>query len=415
MGWHGRRLWITSGAVRGARVGWSTWRRRSTRLRLLAELLTQHGPLHKDEITQHLRDRGMDDPDSALQWNLLEMDCPARQLVDERWVWLPAVLAGRVFTHRLSADESTHDVLTVTPDLDPITALCEHEQYQRLADRSAARVVLADYDDELLEERDIPTQDIDEGGALLLEPGTLAKLGVHEDDTVGLRLTTEGLVLERADVSMQHTAGARLAATLDADEPTYVDAAVWTACVADPALFTDPLPPLSEIVEDYGLAHRGEWLAPGGFDFDRWRFERRCELLAERHGLDVDDALVLAALVKLYDQMSRLLVEADDDGRSLRSGREPRDTPDDDGSFGVVGELGAQLVDPLLAELLVAETVGADRGRCGRAGLVRRDDGAQGAARRAGGVAVAARGGAAADRRHRGGRARTAGGRIDGS
>ena len=105
----------------------------------IAELLTHHGPLSKDEIAQHLRDRGMNDPDSALQWNMLEMDCPARQLVAERWVWLPAVLAGRVFTHRVSADELTHDVLAVTPDLDPITALCEHEQYQRLADRSAAR------------------------------------------------------------------------------------------------------------------------------------------------------------------------------------------------------------------------------------------------------------------------------------
>src|SRR5258707_4789191 len=102
----------------------------------LAEILTHHGPLHQDEIAQHCRERGMDDPDSAIQWNLLEMDCPARQLVDDRWVWLPAVLAGRVFTHRVSADESTHEVLTVTPDLDPITTLFEHQQYQRLADGS---------------------------------------------------------------------------------------------------------------------------------------------------------------------------------------------------------------------------------------------------------------------------------------
>jgi hypothetical protein len=33
----------------------------------LAEILTQHGPLHKDEIAQDCRDRGMDDPDSAIQ------------------------------------------------------------------------------------------------------------------------------------------------------------------------------------------------------------------------------------------------------------------------------------------------------------------------------------------------------------
>ncbi len=258
----------------------------------LAEILTQHGPLSKDEIAKHLRERGIADPESAWQWNMLEMDCPARQLVDDRWVWLPAVLAGRVFTHRLSADETTHDVLTVSPDLQPITTLCEHEQYQRLADGSTARIVVAGYDDDLLDERDIPVEASDPV-ALLLEPGTLAALGVADGDTIGVRLTTDGLALEHVDVVTQHAAGERLAATLDADEPTYIDAAVWTTCVTDAALFTDPLPPLSQIVEDYGLAHSGEWIAPSGFDFGRWRFERRGELLGERHGLDADDALVL--------------------------------------------------------------------------------------------------------------------------
>ena len=99
---------------------------------------------------------------------------------------------------------------------------------------------------------------------------------------------------------------------LDADEPVYFDAAVWTACVEDPAVFTEPLPPLCEIVDDYGLAHRGEWLAPDGFDFDRWRFERGCAALAERYDLDPDDAFALYTLVKLYDQMSQLLIDAAD-------------------------------------------------------------------------------------------------------
>jgi hypothetical protein len=331
---------------------------------ILAEILTQHGPLPKDEITQYLRDRGIADPESAWQWNMLEMDCPARQLVDDRWVWLPAVLAGRVFTHRVSAAESTHDVLTVTPDLSPITTLCEHAQYQQLADGSSARVMLAGYDDELLDDRNIPSQAIDPAGALLLKPGTLAALGVGDGDTVGVRLTTDGLVLERVDVITQHAAGERLAATLDADEPTYADAAVWTVCVADPALFTDPLPPLSEIVEDYGLVRSGEWIAPSGFDFGRWRFERRCELLGERHGLDADDALVLTSLVELYNK-ALLLLEADD----AAGAEESLAIRPADGSIGVTGELGAHLVDPLLAELLVAETVGANRGGAAALGL----------------------------------------------
>jgi hypothetical protein len=109
----------------------------------IAELLTQYGPLRTDELARHLRDRGMDDPDSTIQWNLLEMDCPARQLVDDRWVWLPAVLAERVFTHRVSAVECTHDMLTHSPDLSPIAALCEHADYQNLADGSAASIAVA--------------------------------------------------------------------------------------------------------------------------------------------------------------------------------------------------------------------------------------------------------------------------------
>lgn len=337
----------------------------------IAELLTQHGPLHKEELTRHLRDRGMDDPDSAIQWNMLEMDCPAAQLVDERWVWLPALLAGRVFTHRVSADEATHDVLSVTPDLSPISTLCEHARYQRLADGSSARIVVAGYDDELLEERGIPAEVTDWVAALLLEPGTLAALGADDGDTVGLRLTTDGLVLERVDVITQHTAGERLAATLGADEPTFFAAAAWTACVADPALFTDPLPPLSEIVDDHGMARSSEWLAPSGFDFRRWRFERRRELLGDRHGLDADDALVLTSLVDLYDEMSRLL-EADDEGEAVTAG-ELAELRGADGSFGVVGRLGAQLVDPLLADLLVAETVGAGRGSAAALGLFAED------------------------------------------
>jgi hypothetical protein len=96
----------------------------------IAELLTQYGPLRTDELARHLRGRGVDDPDSSIWWNLLEMDCPARQLVDDRWVWLPAVLAGRVFTHRVSAVECTHDVLNHSLDLSPITALCEHADYR---------------------------------------------------------------------------------------------------------------------------------------------------------------------------------------------------------------------------------------------------------------------------------------------
>jgi SEC-C motif len=347
----------------------------------LARILAEVGPLHEDDIARRLRDSGVADPDTILDEVLDETECPARQLVDDRWVWLPTVLAGRVFTHRLGADELAHDILTVTPNLDPITALCEHEQYGRLADGSAARVVLAGFDNELLEQRGIPAEVVDPLGALLLAPGTLGTLGVAEGDLVGVRLTMRGLVVERVtslphSLSVGGAVGARLAATLDADEPVYFDAAVWTACVEDRAVFTEPLPPLCEIVDDYGLAHRGEWLAPGGFDFDRWRFERGYAALAERHDLDPDDAFALYALVKLYDQMSLLLIDAADADEPLEdafaAAGEGATVPDGEGPevdwfVDLVGELGAELADPLLAELLLAETIGT--GRAGASAL----------------------------------------------
>ena len=337
--------------------------------RTLPRILAEHGPLHEDDIARRLRDSGVADPDTVLDEVLDETECPVRQLVDDRWVWLPTVLAGRVFTHRLGADEAAHDVLTVTPNLDPITALCEHEQYGRLADGSAARIVLAGFDEELLEQRGIPPEVVDPLGALLLAPGTLAALGVAEGDLVGVRLTAQGLVVERVTAPPRPRCGAavggRLAATLDADEPVYFDAAVWTACVEDPAVFTEPLPPLCEIVDDYGLAHHGEWLAPGGFDFARWRFERGCAALAERYDLDSDDAFALYTLVKLYDQMSLLLIDsaaADEPLEdALAAAGEGAETPEVDRFVDLVGELGAELADPLLAELLLAETVGTGR------------------------------------------------------
>ena len=70
----------------------------------------------------------------------------------------------------------------------------------------------------------------------------------------------------------------------------------------------------------------------------------------------------------LYDQVARVLIEAGDADEAVATDDGPGIRPAD-GSFGAAGELGGQLVDPLLAELLVAETVGADRGGAAALGL----------------------------------------------
>lgn len=327
---------------------------------LVSTILVDHGPLDEDDIAQHLRALGVADPDAALELGLDELVCPVGQLADDRWVWLPTVLAGRVFTHRLHAHEVAHDILTVSPDLGPITGLCEHAEYQRLADGSPVSVAMVGYDDELLEERGIPEATIEEGGVLVLPPGTLGRLEGAEGDLVGVRLSEQGLVVERVSPTSDARVGARLAATLRSDEPVHVDAAVWTACVEDPAVFTEPVLPLHEIIHDHGLALQGDLLAPAGFDFARWRFELDCTLLAIRHELDPDDALALRTLIEIYDQISLVLIaaaESDDDATG----------PEITGLAELAAEFGAGLADPLLAELLVEETVGT--GRAGAAAL----------------------------------------------
>ncbi len=329
----------------------------------LSRILIEHGPLHEDDIAHRLREMGVADLENVLPRLLNEIDCPAVPLVDESWVWLPALLAGRIFTHRVAAQELAHDILLVTPDLDAITHLCEFEPYARLADGAPVSVALPAFDEHVLDERGVPPEMVDDGGALVLPPGTLRGLGAVDGDLVGLRLTPEGLTLTRVAADPSPSAGAALAATLDPEEPVSFDAAVWTACAADSALFTEPAPPLSEIADDYGLEVRGDLLAPEGFEFDRWRFELDCEVLKRRYDLDDDGALAVRTLKSVYEQMSELIttLAADEDfavdtDPDADDGTRP--VPALDGYQELVAEMGAELADPRLAEVLVAETLG---------------------------------------------------------
>lgn len=166
--------------------------------------------------------------------------------------------------------------------------------------------------------------------------------------------------------------GALLADTLDADEPRFFPEAVWTACVDDPALFAQPLAPLREIADHHGLAHRGDWLAPAGFDFDAWDLDRGCALLASRHDLDPDDAFALFMLIKLHEQMELTLLSVDPDEPlkdAVPGAAEDATQPGTDPFIELGGQLGAALADPLLAQLLVAETVDTDPAGAAALGL----------------------------------------------
>ncbi len=113
--------------------------------------------------------------------------------------------------------------------------------------------------------------------------------------------------------------GERLSAVLEAepDEPLPLDVTIWTACADDPTLFTEPLSPLGAALDACGLVHDGEWLAARGFDFRRWRVDKRRAAIARRHDLSDDEALAVLAIVTLYDRVAEMhtaALAAEEDG-----------------------------------------------------------------------------------------------------
>jgi hypothetical protein len=213
------------------------------------------------------------DPEDMLT-DILDDDAElVMPLADQRWALIPALLDGRIFTHRLSALEAEHDMIGFGPDLGPLSMLTESPTYQRLTDGSPIADVSPFLDADILAERGVPETVIGEDGVLLLPPGRFATLGVGVGDLVGLRVTAAGFELAAAGELTTCEIGPALAAVLDLrpDRPEMLDVAVWTACAADEDLFREPVAPLGELLSAGGLAQEGDWVAHGGFDFGTWR------------------------------------------------------------------------------------------------------------------------------------------------
>jgi tetratricopeptide (TPR) repeat protein len=344
---------------------------------VVASALAEHGPMTEEQLVSVLADRGvvLDDADEALAEVLEDGDGLVTLLVDERWASLPALLAGRMFTHRLTGPEVEYDFLPAGPDLDAVGTLTGQEKYQRLVpDGSPVVEVLLPFDTDVLIERGIPAGVVGELGAWLLPPGCLGGKGLAEGDVIALGITGDGLVLEAVvldEVARPERAtgvGDRLSAVLEAGtgEPMHLNEVVWAACADDPALFAEPLPPLGEILDGCGLAYEGELVAPLGFDFRRWRANERRAVIAERYDLDGDEALAVLAIATLYQQVADLYavaVKADEDGDDAALsefiGKLPTGTGPSGKTADTVRAVLPTLAEPAVAEAVLAETVAA--------------------------------------------------------
>jgi tetratricopeptide (TPR) repeat protein len=337
-------------------------------------------PLTEDDLVDALVERGLElgaSPGETVA-EVLEGDDVGLVLPlgDGRHALLPALLAGRTLTHRVSAAEVEHGFLNVSPDLEPVSILTDDDAYRRLVDGTALVEAFPGLDDDLLTERDIPLEVVGED-AWVLEPGVLRGLDLSVGDLVGVTVRPDGF--EVGPVSLTDPApdlGARLTDALQRlgdGGPDQIDSIVWLACADDPDLFTSPLPPLAEVFAAAGLVTDGEQVGPAGFDFASWRVSKRLESIADIHQLDEDSALAVLALARLYDQVASVVEHAQhavDAGETLAA---PLiDTPaEPDAAAEAAGPAGTDrrlvrdtlefLADPAVAAAVHVETIGAGR------------------------------------------------------
>ena len=270
------------------------------------------GPIAEDDLLAVLVADGIalgPDPEDMLT-DILDDDAElVMPLADQRWSLIPALLDGRIFTHRLSAPEAEHDMIGFGPDLAALSMLTESPTFQRLTDGSPIADVSPFLDGDILAERGVPQMVVGEDGVLLLSPGQFATLGAGAGDLVGLRVTAAGFELAAVGELTRYEIGPALAAVLDAhpDRPEMLDIAVWTACAAHEDLFRKPVAPLGELLSAAGLAQEGDWVAHGGFDFGTWRVRGQIETIAARYELNDDEALAVLATVRLYEQTAALV------------------------------------------------------------------------------------------------------------
>lgn len=337
----------------------------------VVDMLDRHGPLTEAELCSALAGSELgagaaDVVEDVLLSDALPLVFP---LVDERYAYLPSLLDGRVFTHRVTAAEIAYDVVPVAPDLDVVAVMHDTAPYDRV-DGKIVEQVFADLDAELLTERGIPVEVVDEDGALLLPAGTLRHRRLSDGDLVAFRVTRDGLTVQRVDADAASSAIAdRLADLLDAHEPEQLACLVLTACADDPELLRAPTLPIGELIETAGLARQGEWVGPPGFDFAGWRLEERIADLEEVYGLTADEALAVVALTRMYEQIAELVEAASSDLESIVGALRAEPEPHAEPRRQTVRSLLPLLADPQVAQAVLGESIGAGREGAAALGL----------------------------------------------
>lgn len=295
-------------------------------------VLRERGPLSDRELAAALADSGWSGVDDLIDC-VEEFDAPLLgTLPDDRRVALDVLLAGRVLTHRLTAEEIAADVV-------------ERDDFGSLLHLASGDPDVDGFEVVFFEDDEPAAR----GGArwsgeevLLLPRGALAQcspgdlLAVIATDS-GVRLDFAGEpVADAPDLALRLTRRLSETSVLDLEEE------VWHLLVDDPAAFTVPTLPVTEIVEAADLDRSGQLVARRGFDFEVYARDLMIGVYADELGVPMDAAVAVAMLVSLVTALE------EDENQDIQA------------RFFDRPELYAALADPAVMEVAAQELFDVD-------------------------------------------------------
>lgn len=228
-------------------------------------MLREAGPLDSAELGRHLAASGATkakDPTAAVAQSL-SYNPRFRKGRDGTWVYLPDLLQGSVFTHRLTAEEVEEEVIASTPDWTML--LGAHVDYE-LAGGGALQVRLADYDRGCARVVRGPS-----GWLAGAKPGELVGLRFEPDesvavvpvDTVGPSPFTDKRLRDRIESDLELDPCPLLPGTS-------ISEVVFDILRDDPTAFAAASPPLSERLAALGFETHHVVVGRPGTDWSAW-------------------------------------------------------------------------------------------------------------------------------------------------
>lgn len=270
----------------------------------LVEEIVGSGRVPHARLLAHLQAHGitLTDPDREITLALAMDSSPITLLPDRTWTWLPTLLEGRIFTHRLLAVEVAADVLLVGPDLEPLRGLFQTTPDQHLLDGASIRWLDWPWDDDELSGRPIPSeiqQDL-----FVLERGDLDGRDCTPGDVIGLRVTPDGVEVEVGVITQPPTSTAARELALQLSCVPWqlqpLAETIYAACGTAGHLFrTHPLPPLGSLLTALGHDHDDRIVAPRGVSLMSLRIAQMGTRLRFKHQLDRQHSIAAATTILL--------------------------------------------------------------------------------------------------------------------